>query len=460
MKKYLIRSLFLVSIAFLSLLLCGSTPNLHAQETKDRNNEIPRAKERLLILSSKDDPLNMEVTNIIASEAARLGRYDVIDRNNLPSILKEQALQLSGLINDSMVVNVGNIAAAKEGLLISVRDFYHKKHLSGMFMPHLFVQVKKIDIGTGETLQDFDIVVKPTQPVHTLIAETRSESEEMAMKAFRQRAKEALQNLYLMNSEVLSVDNREVMLILGEDIGIKKGSIFIILEPEAEETSDDDQFTGSRRKIALVSVADVSSDVNRSVVLRQWGSIHAGNPVMEQVKSIHGFQLNIVPSLNNSYSSIGVQYRVRPIQKRDWGGGFRFFRYTDSRDDKNSGVGLDLFGTQRLVGFSRISFLAKAGFDLNYAWRHDDEDRFVNTFFLSAYPGLSAEIVLAEKFDLVVNSGYRFGGSASSWQRPGKWVDEDTGEESDTSPGVWHSSRPEINMSGFFLTLGLKLLIF
>ncbi|MFQ5823558.1 MAG: hypothetical protein ACE5JB_05840 [bacterium] len=263
MNKHLTQSLFLVSISFLSLLLCDSIPNLHAQETIDRKNKIPFKKERLLILSSKDDPLNMEVTNIIASVAARLGRYEVIDRNDLQSILKEQALQLSGLINDSMVVNIGNIATAKEGFLVIVRDFYHKQHISGMFMPHLFVQVKKIDIKTGETLQEIDIDVKPTKPVNTLIAKTKSESREIAMKAFRQRATETLKNLYLMTSEVFSVDHREVLLILGEDIGIKKGSIFVILESEQKGTSEDNNFTYLGRKRAFVSVEDVSSEVNR-----------------------------------------------------------------------------------------------------------------------------------------------------------------------------------------------------
>lgn len=453
MNKHFPQSLSLVSITFLALLLCDYIPNLHAQETKDSKNEIPSGKHRLLILSSKHDPLSMEVTNIIASVAARLGRYEVIDRNNLQSILEEQALQLSGLINDSMVVSIGNIATAKEGFLVTVRDFYHKKHISGMYMPHLFVHLKKIDIETGESLQEINIDVKSTKFVK-LIAKTKSESKEIAMRAFRQRAIETLKKLYLMTSEVFSVDHNEVLLILGEDIGIKKGSIFVILEPEQEGTSDDNNFTYLGRKRAFVSVEDVSSEVNRSVILRQWGSIHPGDKAIEQIKSIHGFQLNFVPSLNNSYISFGVQYRVRPIQKRDWGTGFRFFRYTDSRNDKNFGVGLDLFGIQRLLGISRISFLGKVGFDLDYVWRHDDEDRFVNTIFLSAYPGLSAEIVITEKTDLVLNSGYRFGGKASSWQRPGDW------NGGDTTPAVWNDDKPEVDKSGFFLTLGFKFIFF
>ncbi|MFQ5823560.1 MAG: hypothetical protein ACE5JB_05850 [bacterium] len=78
-----------------------------------KSSQISSKKMRLLILPTKRDSYyDVEVTNLITGIIAELGRFELIDRNNLQRILEEQALQLSGVINDSMIVSVGNIAAA------------------------------------------------------------------------------------------------------------------------------------------------------------------------------------------------------------------------------------------------------------------------------------------------------------------------------------------------------------
>jgi hypothetical protein len=83
----------------------------------------------------------------------------------------------------------------------------------------------------------------------------------------------------------------------------------------------------------------------------------------------------------------------------------------------------------------------------------------VNALMLSVYPGLNVETMRSGKTAFVISAGYRFS-ILSEWQRPGKWVDTDSGEESQTSPGIWNDEPPKINISGLFLMVGLKLFIF
>jgi len=52
-----------------------------------------------------------------------LCRFEVIDGNNLRKMLEEHALQQTGVIADSMLVNIGQIAAAKEALMVNVLNF-------------------------------------------------------------------------------------------------------------------------------------------------------------------------------------------------------------------------------------------------------------------------------------------------------------------------------------------------
>ena len=195
-------------------------------------------------------------------------------------------------------------------------------------------------------------------------------------------------------------------------------------------------------------------------------SIQSNEQSAIDARSIHGMQINFIPPLNNKYFSVGIEYRrdfifieEDPIDKRKWGGGIRFSRFTDSRKDKDLGVALGSYVIQHIKNISSLSFLGKLGVDVDYVWRKDDEDRFVNALMLSVFPALNVEAMRSGNTAFVISAGYRFS-ILSEWQRPGKWVVTGSGETSETSPGMWHDEAPKININGFFLMIGLKLFIF
>ena len=423
--KNFISTLNTVIFSFSIVIFYTNLQDLHAQEATQKESQITLEKKRLLILPTKSDHYyDEEVTNIIVGIVAQLGRFEVIDRNNLQKILEEQTLQLSGVINDSMIVSVGNIAAAKEALLINVKS-------------RLSVQVRHIDIETGQLLRSIDI-------------NASGKSGKDARKEFKKKATEELKKLYLMTSEIVAVDNQEVILYLGEEVGIDKGTIFVIEKREQTRTYLGRTIKIPGRRAAFVSVEDISPEGNRSVIFRQWRSIQPGDKAVEFVKSTYGFQLNFVPPLHNSFYSLGIQYRARAIKKRSWGGEIRFLQVNDSFDDNDGGFGFGAFGMQRLLNISRLTFLLKLGVDMNIILRKDDEDNSVNTVPFLAYLGLNTEIVLSEKTDLVISAGYRFAGKSSSWTRT------DGGESS----VVWNNGAPEVDLSGPFLSAGYKFIFF
>ncbi|MFQ5627937.1 MAG: hypothetical protein ACE5I1_04185 [bacterium] len=188
------------------------------------------------------------------------------------------------------------------------------------------------------------------------------------------------------------------------------------------------------------------------------------NPAAK-ARSMHGVLVHFIPRLDNSYAGIGIEYRRgsagnrgRHIRKREWSGGIRFSQFIDSRNDRDYGVALGASVLQHIGNISSLSILAKLGFDADYVWRDDDDDRFVNTFLFSIYPGLNVEMLMSEKTGFVLSTGYRLA-TNSDWQRPGKTVVEGSGEESRTTPGLWLEEEPKIKMSGFFLTFGLKFFL-
>ncbi len=92
--------------------------------------DITDEKKRLLVLtadeSKPDDALDRKISKIVAEVASRLGRYEVIDRNQLESILNELALHQAGFIAGKDIIELGGIASAKEAMKVQINHFSQK----------------------------------------------------------------------------------------------------------------------------------------------------------------------------------------------------------------------------------------------------------------------------------------------------------------------------------------------
>ena len=89
--------------------------------------DVTDVKERLLVLtadeSKPNDALDRKISKIVAEIATDLGRYDVIDRNQLESILNELALHQSGIIAVKDILELGIIASANEAMKVQITHY-------------------------------------------------------------------------------------------------------------------------------------------------------------------------------------------------------------------------------------------------------------------------------------------------------------------------------------------------
>ena len=92
--------------------------------SKIDSNNITIEKKKLIILSSKDHgDISLKINQIISSSASQLKRYNVIDRNQIDLILKEQKFQHSGAVDQKEAVELGQISGANEALLVNIINF-------------------------------------------------------------------------------------------------------------------------------------------------------------------------------------------------------------------------------------------------------------------------------------------------------------------------------------------------
>ena len=80
-------------------------------------------KKRLVILpSNKQEKIHSQIVDIVATEASKLTRYEVYNRQDLEDILEEQSLQMSGLVGNEDAIKIGQIVGANEAIKITVDE--------------------------------------------------------------------------------------------------------------------------------------------------------------------------------------------------------------------------------------------------------------------------------------------------------------------------------------------------
>ena len=91
---------------------------------QELDHDLTLEKKSVVILSGRNDKdpesVTRRITNIVSSKAVELGRFNIIDRSQIESILSEQKLQLSGIVDEDQIVEIGNIAAADEAILVKI----------------------------------------------------------------------------------------------------------------------------------------------------------------------------------------------------------------------------------------------------------------------------------------------------------------------------------------------------
>ena len=98
-------------------------------ESQELDADITMEKKSLIILQSDLNSykeITGRILSIISSQATSIGRFEIIDRNLVNEILEEQKFQLSGMINDGNIIEIGNMASADEAIILKIIDFNQK----------------------------------------------------------------------------------------------------------------------------------------------------------------------------------------------------------------------------------------------------------------------------------------------------------------------------------------------
>ncbi len=469
---------------------------LFAQEVQP---EITLEKMRLVILPSNEieqyQEIGDRVSAIVASEATRLGRFEIIDRNQLEAIMGEQALQLSGIINDSDAVEIGNIAAAPEALTVTVLTYSQKgvppddeeeedekdrekarefglfgiitkgivdavidKELEDVerypnnIQTILSCRVHKVNLETGQSLAAFSIDAEHT-------GGNKGASLKKTLNIAAWKVDRELRELYLLSSQIVDVRDREVILLLGQNMGLKKGTLFSISSPSTKRIIGAREITVPGHQVGIVEVTELSQDANRGWILRKWAPIEPGFPAVESTGKIICTGIGLQYGTGSSDLALGFMGYFNPLGKVGSSIFCGIGTLVDSRDDSdfNIQLGGDIY--IKLVDTLPFSLAASLSLPLNICFRDDDDadENTVTALLFNPVIGARFEFMLGAKTDLVATVGYCPTHSMSQWKYSES--DEDS-DESNSYPAVWDGAAPEFDPTGLYFKLGLRFLVF
>ena len=460
--------------------------------------DITMEKKSLLILQS-DLNNNIEISDkilsIISSQATTLGRFEIIDRNLVSKILEEQKFQLSGVVNDENIIEIGNMASADEALILEIIDFNQNgvpkeegedededddenstlfswlvktvvtEALDQIKAPDSLTlennihtefrgSVKIIDLESGISRKSFSINASHT-------GGNRAQSLSKVLNEVSRQTRVRLKSLYMITSEVVEVKGAYVSILSGENLGLKKGAMFEVSSKNRTKTYKGKTISLPGKTRGLLRITRVGPDASQARIVRKWRPIRTGHRAYELKfpAKITDIQFTY---LENKKLQLGGKFWISPHSR--FSGSFNLLlgSIQDSRQKMNNFIG---FGSDlRYVIFSRFGITGSTSLTLPalLPFRRDDEDHFVSSIFSDPSINGNLTIQINSKMDFVFSINHIYTTLHGPWQ----WR-KDTGEEdgegktiTETAPAVWTGAEPVFYKEGTYFSFSIRLLSF
>ena len=483
--------------------------NVVAQELEDG---LTLEKKSVVILPGQDaenpESISSKVTSIVAAKAVELGRFNVIDRTKIESILAEQKRQLSGIVDETQIVEIGNLAAADEALLVKIITFGQRgvpppkketkkeegekeekdeKKEKKEYDESLFEWIIKESVTAGlqKTLEGVELYPNNIQTIittevgllniesgilennfHISASHTggnKTASLSSALNQLGWQISRKLREFYLIASEVIEKEGNKITILTGSDMGLEEGTIFEVNSLDQEKIYKGRVITLPGNPIALARLTNVGKNTSNAEIIRQWKEVKTGHGVNEMIYDPTATEYEI-KTRNGSNFSVNAKLWWSPFKKFTTAVTGEIGTIKDMRgeDDPLLGLGIEL--KTKLLDIERFQLSTGISLPFNYFAKVDDDTNYVSQSFLNPSINLTTSIILHRKRDLFISLQY------IPWNNDDKWEyseiieieNEDDPEEPANDliyhPAVWDDGKiiPRLNTKGLYITIGMR----
>ncbi len=467
-------------------------------QSQELDKDITLEKKSLIIIPSNlasNKNVADQVLSIISSQATSIGKFEIIDRNLINEILEEQKFQLSGMVNDENVVEIGNLASADEALVLNIIHFNQKgvpkekdnveededdkdntlfSWLVKTVVTEAIDQVKKpdslelennintefrgsvkiINLESGKSEKSFDLNASHT-------GGNRDQSFSKVLNEITRQTRTKLKGLYMITSEIIEANGAYVSILSGKNLGLKKGAMFEVSSKNRTKIYKGRTISLPGKTRGLLRITQVGPDASQARIVRKWRPIRQGHRAYELKYPAEVADIQFT-YLENKKLQLGGKFWISPSSRFSGSFNILFGSIQDSREKMNNfiGAGSDF----RYTIFSRFGITGSISLTLPalFPFRRDDADHFVSSIFSDPSVNGNLVIQINSKMDIVFSLNHIYAALHGPWQ----WR-KDTGEKDDdgkkiteTEPAVWIGTEPVFHTDGTYLSVSIRLLRF
>ncbi len=265
MKKILMISiLFLFTLSFIGDTVTGQ-----------EGDPVKRLKKRVAVFDFEDktdhswhwwtgQPVGQGMADMLTTELVKSGKYRVIERQAIESILKEQQMGLSGAVTQESAAKVGQLLGVELAIVGAVTEFGYKKSEGGINLKQkgfgvgiqsssasVGVDVRFINTSTGEILAADNVRKEETKKglaidTRKLAFGSKNEFDESLVgKATRKAIEEMMVKIdgqmdsLPWQAKIIKVTGPTVYINSGSEAGVNVGDVFAVYA-KGEELIDPD----------------------------------------------------------------------------------------------------------------------------------------------------------------------------------------------------------------------------
>ena len=158
--------------------------------------------------------------------------------------------------------------------------------------------MKIVNVETGVSESSFSISASHT-------GGNRDASLEKVLGMISSQLRRKLKELYMITSEVFEVDGAYLNILSGNNLGLKKGTMFEIASNHKIKSYKGKKLKMPGKTRGLIKVIDVGPEGSKARIVRKWRKIKEGHKAYELKSPPITTDLNFTVSNDNRYELSG-----------------------------------------------------------------------------------------------------------------------------------------------------------
>ena len=221
---------------------------------------------------------------------------------------------------------------------------------------------------------------------------------------------------------MLEIDKfkNEVVLLLGENLGVQRGSIYQIISSEKIKRYGEREVPVPGRPVGFVRIEEVAKDASVGKIVRRWGKINTGYQARIQKTFDNNYYAGMI--LTENEFGFPMTFMHKPFNKFEFKWGLQPGGVINTRDSSNThfSLGIPLLMTYKLINLPRFTLGLTNNLYPGWIWGKDVEDNSITSFRSKFNVGAEITFVTKPTRDLVLSVEYSLLNRFGDWQNTKK----------------------------------------